>query len=76
MEYAKVFTNGGSQAIRLPKSCRFDQDEVLVNRIGSAVILLPKDDPWAGMMQALSLFTDDFLADGIADLPVQERKNL
>ncbi len=32
MEYAKIFSNGGSQAVRLPKSCRFDQDEVLVNR--------------------------------------------
>ena len=76
MEYAKVFTNGGSQAVRLPKSCRFEQDEVLVNRIGKAVILLPKEDPWTGMMQGLSLFTDDFLAQGVDDLPVQERKNL
>lgn len=76
MEYAKVFSNGGSQAVRLPKACRFDQDEVLVNRIGKAVILLPKDDPWATMLQGLNLFTDDFLADGVADLPVQERKSL
>ena len=76
MEYAKVFSNGGSQAVRLPKACRFDQDEVLVNRIGKAVILLPKGDPWAEMMQGLSLFTDDFLAEGVDDLPVQERKNL
>ena len=76
MEYAKVFTNGGSQAVRLPRSCRFEQDEVLVNRIGKAVILLPKDDPWAGMMQSLSLFTDDFLKENVNDLPVQERKSL
>ena len=76
MEYAKIFTNGGSQAVRLPRSCRFDQDEVLVNHIGKAVILLPKDDPWAAMMQGLSLFTEDFLKDGMEDLPVQERKSL
>ena len=76
MEYAKVFSNGGSQAVRLPKSCRFEQDEVLVNRIGKAVILLPKDDPWAEMMQSLSLFTDDFLAEGVHDLPLQERNGL
>lgn len=73
MEVAKVFSNGGSQAVRLPKNCRFDQDEVLVNRIGSVVILMPKNDPWAPMMQSLDMFTDDFLADGIEDLPVQER---
>ncbi|MBR3741314.1 MAG: AbrB/MazE/SpoVT family DNA-binding domain-containing protein [Clostridia bacterium] len=76
MEYAKIFTNGGSQAVRLPRSCRFDQDEVLVNRIGKAVILLPKDEPWTGMMQGLSMFTDDYLKDGVEDLPVQERKSL
>lgn len=73
MDTAKVFTNGGSQAVRLPKDCRFTDDEVLVNRIGSIVILMPKDDPWKSMMDSLSLFTEDFLADGIESLPVQER---
>ena len=76
MEVAKVFSNGGSQAVRLPKNCRFDQDEVLVNRIGSVVILMPKNDPWAPMMQSLDMFTEDFLGDGIEDLPVQERAQL
>ena len=76
MEVAKIFNNGGSQAVRLPKNCRFDQDEVLVNRIGSVVILMPKNGPWAPMMQSLDMFTEDFLADGIEDLPVQERAQL
>ena len=75
METAKVFTNGGSQAVRLPKDCRFHDDEVLVNRIGNVVILMPKDDPWQSMLQSLDLFTEDFLADGIDDLPVQERES-
>ena len=73
MEYARVFTNGGSQAVRLPKSCRFEESEVLVNRIGTVVMLMPKDDPWAEALQGLRLFTDDFLSGGIDDLPVQER---
>ena len=76
VEVAKIFSNGGSQAVRLPKNCRFDQDEVLVNRIGNVVILMPKNDPWAPMMQSLDMFTEDFLADGIEDLPVQERAQL
>ncbi len=76
METARVFTNGGSQAVRLPKDCRFAGDEVLVNRIGSVVILMPKDDPWQSMLQSLDLFTDDFLKDGVDDLPVQERSML
>ena len=76
METARVFTNGGSQAIRLPKNCRFNDDEVLVNRVGSVVILMPRDDPWKAMLDSLDLFTPDFLADGIEDLPVQERTML
>lgn len=74
MDTAKVFTNGGSQAIRLPKDCRFSDDEILVNRIGSIVILMPKDDPWRSMLDSLPLFTEDFLKDdGIEALPLQER---
>ena len=42
MMTAKVFKNGRSQAIRLPKECRFSSDEVMVNKIGDIVILLPK----------------------------------
>jgi len=38
---AKLFTNGGSQAVRLPKEFRFDGDEVLVRRVGQAVVLEP-----------------------------------
>ena len=74
MDTAKVFTNGGSQAVRMPKDCRFSEDEVLVNRIGSVLILMPKNDPWRSMLDSLSLFTEDFLADGIEPLPVQERE--
>ena len=76
MEYAKVFTNGGSQAVRLPKNCRFKEDEVIVNKVGNIVMLIPKDDPWKAMFDSLDLFTDDFLANGVDDLPLQERKSL
>lgn len=45
-ERAKIFQNGGSQAVRLPKSCRFatDQGEVVVRRVGNKVILEPVDE--------------------------------
>ena len=61
IEVAKVFTNGGSQAVRLPKSCRFNADEVLVNKIGNVVMLVPKDDGWQSTLQGLGMFTEDFL---------------
>lgn len=45
-ERAKIFRNGGSQAVRLPKSCRFDdeQTDVMVQRAGRQVILKPADE--------------------------------
>lgn len=73
MMTAKLIANGGSQAVRLPKSCRFDGDEVYVNRIGGAVVLTPKgNDMLSSMMAAIDLFTDDFM-EGVEDLPLQER---
>ena len=75
METAKLFTNGGSQAVRLPKNCRFDDEEVYVNRVGNAVILLPKNDPWSSAIMGLSMFSDDFMKD-YEDLPAQERDPL
>ena len=76
MDTAKIFTNGGSQAVRLPKSCRFQDDEVLVNHIGNIVILFPKEERWQSLLSSLDHFTEDFLSEEIADIPVQEREVL
>ena len=42
MGVAKIFKNGQSQAIRLPKEFRFDTDEVFVSKDGENIILCPK----------------------------------
>ena len=74
METAKIFSNGGSQAVRLPKSCLFEQDEVFVNKIGNIVILAPKEDQWQSMLTSLDLFTDDFLSTPVESLPLDEKE--
>ncbi len=61
MNTAKVFPNGRSQAVRLPKEYRFDSDEVFITRMGSAVVLLPKRDSWDVLFGALDGFTGDFM---------------
>ena len=76
MMTAKVFENGRSQAIRLPKECRFTSDEVMVNKIGDIVILLPKQNKWDSFMRAIDMFSDDFMADGRATDMIQEREEL
>ena len=76
METAKVFNNGGSQAIRLPKDCRFSESEVLVNRIGNVVILFPREDRWQNLLTSLDLFTDDFLSEPVKSLPLSEPEEI
>ena len=49
---AKLFRNGGSQAVRLPKECRFAaHGEVLVRREGRRVILEAADE-WSDEFRA------------------------
>jgi antitoxin VapB len=76
MMTAKVFENGRSQAVRLPKECRFKDDEVAVNKIGDVVILMPKENKWSGFLSGLSLFSDDFMSGGREQMPVQKRESL
>lgn len=61
METAKIFKNGNSQAVRLPREYAFEGSEVLIRRVGRAVVLLPKDDPWADFWASLDLFPADFI---------------
>ncbi|HUS90389.1 MAG TPA: type II toxin-antitoxin system VapB family antitoxin [Phycisphaerae bacterium] len=62
MNTAKVFTTGRSQAVRLPKECRFDTDEVCIAKIDDMVILYPPKKGWALLARGIRGFTDDFMA--------------
>ena len=76
METAKLFMNGHSQAVRLPKRFRFSGEQVFVKKWGDAVVLIPYSaDPWQLLFDSLSLFSDDFTAER-AQPPQQERENL
>jgi antitoxin VapB len=72
MDTAKLFKSGRSQAVRLPKEFRFEGDEVMVTRLGAAVVLLPKNHDWAVMFGALDGFSDDFMEERIQPV-LQER---
>lgn len=61
MDTAKLFKNGQSQAVRLPKQYAFKGTEVYVKRIGGIVVLVPKsEDPWNLFRDSLDKFNDDF----------------
>jgi len=74
---AKLFKNGQSQAVRLPKEFRFEnQEEVFIKKIEDGVILLPKKDKtvWEHMFDRLDEFSDDFMQE--REQPTQTRENL
>ncbi len=76
METAKIFENGRSQAVRLPKKFRFNVDEVVVQQLGDAVILVPKESLWQTFMEGLDSFTGDIFEDGRDQGVQKEREGL
>jgi antitoxin VapB len=76
MNRAKVFKSGNSQAVRLPKEFQFTGNEVYIKKVGRAVVLIPKDDPWLLFKESLNEFPDDFFAEGRQHLPLEDREGL
>ena len=74
---AKIFKNGQSQAVRLPKKFRFEnQDELFVKKVENGIILLSKNDKsvWDNMFDRLDEFSDDFMQTRVQ--PTQNREDL
>jgi len=74
---AKLFQNGQSQAVRLPKEFRFDNlKEVFIKKINGMVVLIPKSDKtvWEKMYDNLDDFSDDFMQ--TREQPTQHREEL
>jgi antitoxin VapB len=75
VETAKLFRNGQSQAVRLPKSFRFEGEQVFIKRVGNAVVLIPYQDSWETLFESLDQFSDDFMQE--RDQPaLQDRESL
>ena len=73
---AKVFKNGRSQAVRIPKEFRLDTDEVLIERKGKKLILTPRVKrpwrTWAEYFATLDPISDDFTLP--EDTPIKPTK--
>lgn len=75
MDTAKIFQNGKSQAIRLPKEYRFQGTKVYVKRVGNAVVLIPEHNSWQTLVESLDQFSDDFM-ETRQQPPTQDRAEL
>jgi len=74
---AKLFTNGRSQAVRLPAAYRFDTKEVFIRKDPETgdVILSRKPATWDDFLAALkdAEVPADFLGQQDRDRPMEER---
>ena len=61
MKTIKSFENGRSQAVRLPKKLRFSGNEVFVQRLGSVVMLTPREEAWNTFLKGLNSLQMIFL---------------
>lgn len=60
-QIAKIFQNGRSQAVRLPKEYRFEGKEVYIRRVGPDVILSAKPSSWKDFFFSDKNATSDFM---------------
>ncbi len=68
-QIAKIFMNGRSQAVRLPKEYRFDTDEVYITKQGKNIIISAKEPTWDEFFDSKSAFDNDFLHERNDELP-------
>jgi antitoxin VapB len=74
MKTAKLFKNGRSQAVRLPKEYQFSGTDVFIKKFNNIVMLFPKNDPWAPLINSLDQFSDDFINE--RNQPVASERDL
>lgn len=72
MHTAKVFQNGRSQAIRLPKQFRVTTGEVYLKKTPEGFLVIPRD-PWELFLEGVEALSDDFMREGRQQPAAQSR---
>ena len=73
---AKLFRNGRSQAVRLPREFRFEGDEVLIRRVGNGVLLEPKIEDVRQWFAKMDLFKGEFMKKESRQQPQTPRREI
>ncbi len=77
METAKLFMNGRSQAVRLPKDYRFNGREVYIKKTSSGVLLIPKNQSiWDQWEQTIMEHEEPFMTERNQPMETQKREGL
>ena len=76
MQTARLFLNGRSQAVRIPKEYQFSGDDVYIKKVGDAVLLFPVNKEWEVFLNGLNSFSEDFMSEGRSQGMDQKREEL
>ncbi|MBN1907202.1 MAG: AbrB/MazE/SpoVT family DNA-binding domain-containing protein [Deltaproteobacteria bacterium] len=77
MDTAKLFINGRSQAVRLPKTYRFEGKEVYIKKVSQGILIIPKDSSvWSVWEENLKKYDEPFISDRNQPDSQQERDGL
>jgi antitoxin VapB len=77
METAKLFMNGRSQAVRLPKAYRLNGTEVFIKKTAEGVLLIPKDQSvWDIWEQNLQKYEEPFMEERNQPQNQQKREEI
>lgn len=64
MKTTKIYQNGQSQVVMIPKEFKLIGSEVFIKRQGDSVVLTPLgDNPWQQFFDSLQQFSEDFMHD-------------
>lgn len=61
MNIAKISTNGTHQIVILPEEFKMTGTEVYIKKVGNAIVLIAKDNPWQSLFESLEHFSEDFM---------------
>jgi antitoxin VapB len=61
MNTAQISTDGTHQIVILPEDFKVSGTEVYIKKVGSAIVLIAKDNPWQSLFESLEQFSDDFM---------------
>lgn len=79
MHRTKVFRNGNSQAVRIPKDLAYDQSglEMQIERVGDELRIRPvQQQTLSNVMERFARFSPNFLSEGRGEHVQSERDTL
>ncbi|NET08888.1 MAG: AbrB/MazE/SpoVT family DNA-binding domain-containing protein [Merismopedia sp. SIO2A8] len=62
MNIAQISTDGNHQIVILPEGFQLVGNEVYIKKMGTAIVLVNKENPWESLFNSLEQFSEDFMS--------------